>query len=313
MVKDFTGRVAFITGGASGAGFGQAQVFGRAGSRVAIADVRQTALDDAVAALTAEGIDAWGVQLDVTDRAAYAAAADAVEAHFGDPVTLLFNTAGVNGFGPVAEASYSDFDWVLGVNLGGVINGMQTFVPRMLASGRTGHIVTVASMAGFTGSPSAAIYSAAKAAVINLMESYSLELPGRGIGVSLLCPASIRSGIAEALQTRPEALGEGSSFSADPAFIDLQRQLYSGGMEPIELAEHVKRAVEEDLFWVLPFTETKEGLRAHFDGIIAAYDTFDTDPESAASRAANFVSYQQASRKLARDQDAIAPGQVVPG
>ena len=132
-MRDFAGRVAFITGGASGAGFGQATVFGRAGARIAIADVRPDALDDAVARLTEAGIEARGFVLDITDRAAYARVADAVEEHFGDPVTLLFNTAGVNGFGPIESMTYEDFDWIMGVNLGGVINGMQTFTePQVL-------------------------------------------------------------------------------------------------------------------------------------------------------------------------------------
>ncbi|KDA05316.1 dehydrogenase [Microbacterium sp. CH12i] len=299
-MKDFEGRVAFITGGASGAGLGQAQVFGRAGARIAIADVRQDALDEAVTLLQAEGIDTLGVRLDITDRTAYAAAADAVEAHFGDPVTLLFNTAGVNGFGPLVAATHADFDWVLGVNFGGVVNGMLTFVPRMIEAGRGGHIVTVSSMAGFTGSPSAAVYAAGKAAVINLMESYAIALPEHGIGVSLLCPASIRSNIANALQTRPGTLAEGSSFSDDPDFIALQARLYAGGMDPIRLAEHVRDAIEADRFWVLPFTETRDGLRAHFAGIIAAYDDAETDPGSAAERAAAFDEYRRDYRRLAR-------------
>jgi len=303
-MKDFEGRVAFITGGASGAGLGQARVFGRAGAKVAIADVRRDALGEAIMQLRDEGIDAFAVQLDITDRAAYAAAADRVEAHFGEPVTLLFNTAGVNGFGPLAAATYSDFDWVLGVNFGGVINGMQTFVPRMIGAGRGGHVVTVSSMAGFTGSRSAAVYSAGKAAVINLMESYAIALPEHDIGVSLLCPASIRSNIANALETRPDALAGGSSFSADPAFVQLQSRLYAGGMDPIELAEHVKDAVEADRFWVLPFTETRDGLRQHFDGIIAAFDDVNSDPGAAADRAAAFADYQRDYRTHAsRDRD----------
>ena len=298
-MKDFEGRVAFITGGASGAGLGQARVFGREGAKVAIADVRQDALDEAVVQLRDEGVDAIGVRLDITDRAAYAAAADFVEAHFGEPVSLLFNTAGVNGFGPLAAATFADFDWVMGVNLGGVINGMLTFVPRMIDAGRGGHIVTVSSMAGFTGSRSAAVYSAGKAAVINLMESYAIALPEYGIGVSLLCPASIRSNIANALQTRPDALADGSSFSADAAFVELQSRLYAGGMDPIELAEHVRQAVEADRFWVLPFTETRDGLRQHFDGIIAAFDDAVSDPDDAAARAAAFAEYQRDYSKLA--------------
>lgn len=297
-MRDFAGRVAVITGGASGVGFGQAEVFGRAGCRVAIADVRPDALAHAAERLRAMDVDVLPVVLDIRDRDAWARAADTVEDHFGDPVTLLFNTAGVNGFGRVEEATYADVDWIMGVNFGGVVNGIVTLLPRMLSAGRGGHIVSVASMAGFQGSPVAALYAASKAAVINLMESYSLTLPAEGIGVSLLCPASVRSDIAHALDRRPSDLAVESSFSADPAFVALQQQLYDEGMDPVELAHHVRDAIEADRFWVLPFTETRDGLRAHFDGIVAAYGHYDADAESASRRAAAFASYRERAAAL---------------
>ena len=111
-MKEFAGKIAFITGGASGAGLGQARVFGRAGCRIAIADIRRAAIDEALELLRSEGIEAHGIELDITDRVAYAAAADEVEAVFGSAPQLLFNTAGVNSFGPLATATYEDFDWV---------------------------------------------------------------------------------------------------------------------------------------------------------------------------------------------------------
>ncbi len=297
-MEDVTGRVALITGGASGVGLGQARVFGRLGCRVAIVDVRQEALDEAEAALRVEGIDVHAVVLDIRDREAWADVVDGVEERFGDPVTLLFSTAGVNGFGPLEKASYADFDWILGVNLGGVVNGIQTVLPRILSAGRGGHLVTVASMAGFQGSATAAIYAASKAAVITLMESYALTLPAQGVGVSLLCPASVRTDIARALDRRPAEFAMESSFTDDPRFVSLQQQLYAGGMDPIELAEHVHAAIVHDRFWVLPFTETREGLRAYFDSVLAGYDAFDTDPAAAAGRAAAFAQYREAARRL---------------
>lgn len=301
-MEEITGRVALITGGASGVGFGQAQVFGRLGCRIAIVDVRQAALDEATLRLRDEGIDVYAATLDIRDRDAWTAVVDGVEAHFGDPVTLLFNTAGVNGFGPLERATYADFDWIIGVNFGGVVNGMQTVLPRMIAAGRGGHIVSVASMAGFQGSPAAAIYAASKAAVINLMESYAMSLPAYGIGVSLLCPASVRSDIANALERRPTDLAEGSSFSDDPRFVDLQRQLYAQGMEPVQLAEHVRDAIEHDRFWVLPFTETREGLRAHFDSVIDGYAAYEDDSDAARERAEAFERYREQARLLAAER-----------
>lgn len=273
-MKDFADRVAFITGGASGAGFGQAVVFGQAGARVAIADVRADALDEAVGQLRDRGIDAYGVQLDITDRAAYARAVDDVEAHFSAPVTLLFNTAGVNGFGSVEQMTGDDFDWILDVDLGGVINGMLTVVPRMIAAGHGGHVVSVASMGGFVGGRMTGPYSAAKAAVISLMESYAEVLPTHDIGVTVLCPANIRSNIAESHQTRQAPAETG--IMTNEEFVGALREVYSHGIEPIELAEHLKRGVEAGDLYVIPYPEVRDDLERIFqrrlDAVLAPDD-----------------------------------------
>jgi NAD(P)-dependent dehydrogenase (short-subunit alcohol dehydrogenase family) len=282
-MKDFTGQIAFITGGASGAGFGQAQVFGRAGAKIVIADVRAQAIQKALAALAEEGIAAHGIVLDIMDREAYARAADEVEQVFGGPPTLLFNTAGVNSFGPVEKTSYGDFDWIIGVNLGGVINGMVTFVPRMIAAGKPAHIVTVSSLGGLQGSAIAAPYSAAKAAVVNLMESYHAGLAPYDIGVSVVCPANIKSNIAEATRIRPAAFGE-SGYVANEASIASLHSIHVHGMEPIDLANHVKTAIEEKQLYVIPYPEAKDGLRQHYDAIVDAVLPLEADPEGARKR-----------------------------
>ena len=297
-VRDFAGRVAFITGGASGAGFGQALVFGRAGARIAIADVRRDALDAAVDRLTEAGIDARGFALDITDRAAYARVADAVEEHFGDPVTLLFNTAGVNGFGPIETMTYDDFDWIMGVNLGGVINGMQTFVPRMIAAGRGGHVTSVASVGGFEGSRMTGPYSMAKAGVINLMESYAQALPAHGIGVSVLCPASIRSNISDAHLTRTQPAATG--VLTDDEFVGALREVYSHGMDPEHLALHLKRGIERDQLYVIPYPEVRDDLEGTFGRILDALpDSDDLDPAGAASRERALAEFRTAARRRA--------------
>lgn len=282
-MQDFNDQIAFITGGASGAGLGQAQVFGRAGAKVVIADIRAEAVEQAVAALTAEGIAAHGLVLDIMDRASYARAADEVEAVFGAAPTLLFNTAGVNSFGPVENTSYDDFDWIIGVNLGGVINGMVTFVPRMIKSGRPGHIVTTSSLGGLMGSALAAPYSAAKAAVINLMESYRQGLEKHGIGVSVLCPANIKSNIAEASRLRPAQFGQSGYVENEDSIASLH-SIHQHGMDPVELAEHVKRAIEANQLYVIPYPEAKDGLRAHFDQIVESVLPLEADPEGARLR-----------------------------
>jgi NAD(P)-dependent dehydrogenase (short-subunit alcohol dehydrogenase family) len=282
-VKDFRDQIAFITGGASGAGFGQALVFGRAGAKVVIADVRASAVEKALAELRAEGITAHGIVLDITDRAAYARAADDVERVFGAPPTLLFNTAGVNSFGPVENSTYDDYDWIVGVNLGGVVNGMVTFVPRMIRAGKPGHIITVSSLGGLQGSAFAAPYSAAKAAVVNLMESYRLSLEKYGIGVSVVCPANIKSNIAEASKLRPAQYGR-SGYVENADSIASLHSIHIHGMEPAELAGHIKRGIEENQLYIIPYPEAKEGLKKHFDAIVDAVLPMEADPEGARKR-----------------------------
>lgn len=296
-MKDFAGQLAFITGGASGAGFGQAQVFGRLGCRIVIADIRAEAVTKAAAALRSEGIEVHGIKLDITDRAAYAAAADEVERVFGQAPTLLFNTASVNNFGPIESTTYGDFDWLIGVNLGGVVNGMVTFVPRMIASGKPCHIVTVASLGGFTGSALAGPYSAAKAAVINLMEGYRQGLEKYGIGVSVVCPANIKSNIAEATLTRSAAYGETGYVEGEAAIASLH-SIYQHGMEPVELAENIRRGIEENALYIIPYPETQDMLAQHFNAILESIPPLETDPEGAKKRVAALMEWAANGAKV---------------
>jgi NAD(P)-dependent dehydrogenase (short-subunit alcohol dehydrogenase family) len=296
-MQDFTGQLAFITGGASGAGLGQAKVFGRAGCQIVIADIRQDAIDLALATLKGEAIEAHGIVLDITDRAAYAAAADEVETRFGQVPTLLFNTAGVNNFGPIENTTYGDFDWLIGVNLGGVVNGMVTFVPRMIASGKQCHIVSVASLGGFTGSGLAGPYSAAKAAVINLMEGYRQGLEKHGVGVSVVCPANIKSNIAEATLTRSEAYGESGYVEGPEAIASLQ-SIYQHGMEPEVLAAHIMKGIRDNALYIIPYPETKDMLAAHFAEIVESIPPIETDPDGAEKRVKALMEWAQGGAKV---------------
>jgi len=282
-MPDYTGKVAFITGGASGAGFGQATVFAEAGCKIVIADIRAAVIEQAVGKLRAQGAQAHGIALDVTDRAAYARAADEVEKVFGKPPELLFNTAGVNSFGPVENSTYEDFDWLLGVNLGGVVNGMVTFVPRMIRAGRGGHIVTTSSIGGFHGSAVAAIYSAAKAAVINLMESYRQSLEKHRIQVSVLCPANIRSNIAEATRVRPAHLAN-TGYVVNEDVIRSLHSIHAHGLDPTVLARRTKEAMEAGQLYIIPYPEEKESLARHFKQIVDAVLPMEADPEGARAR-----------------------------
>lgn len=282
-MKDLNGQLAFITGGASGAGFGQAKVFGRAGAEIVVADIRKEAVDRAVAELQAEGIKAHGIVLDITDREAYAKAADEVESVFGRAPTILSNTAGVNSFGPIENTTYDDFDWIVGVNLGGVINGCVTFVPRMIAAGKPAHIVTVSSIGGLQGTSMAAPYSAAKAGAINLMEAYRQGLEKYGIGVSVVCPANIKTNIAEASKLRPAKFGKSGYVENESSIASLQ-SIHQHGMEPEQLAEAILTGIKENQLYIIPYPEVREELETHFKAIVDSVAPMESDPEGARQR-----------------------------
>lgn len=272
-MKDFAGRIAFITGGASGAGLGQAKLFSREGMKVAIADVRQDALDDAVEELVAYGAkreDILAMQLDLTDRTAYAAAADKVEQVFGGPPHLLIQTAGVNSFGPAEASTFEDFDWVMGVCLGAVVNGLIIFVPRMIKAyaGKTScHVAATSSLGAFMGGATTAPYSAAKAAVNNLMYTYYEALKPYGFGVTVLCPANINSNIGEAEKHRPEKY-RNTGYNVTEKTIGLLKSIHAGGMDPVELARWLKAAIENDQVVCVPYGNAREILERELGTVI---------------------------------------------
>ena len=252
-MKDFNGKIAFITGGASGAGFGQAQVFSEAGCKVVIADVRQDHLDEAMAYFKEKGAPVHAIKLDVTDRAGYEAAADETEKVFGSTPDLLILTAGVNVFGPAEASTYDDYDWVMGVCLGGVVNGLVTFVPRMIKAGKGGHIASTVSWGAFGAGPMTAPYSAAKSAVLNLLESYFVSLAPYGIGVSALCPANIRSKIYEAaIEGRPEQF-KNTGYNVTEETQKFLASIHANGMDPRALADWLKQGIENEQFLIVPY------------------------------------------------------------
>jgi NAD(P)-dependent dehydrogenase (short-subunit alcohol dehydrogenase family) len=277
-MQDLDGKVAFITGGASGVGLGQAKVFAEAGCRIVIADVRQDHIDEALACFRGRQAAVHAIRVDITDRDAYRAAADEAERIFG-PVQLLFNTCGVSQFGPIQDATWEDWDWQLGVNLGGVVNGVMIFVPRMLARGQGGHVVTTASMAAFRGAPGGGIYCTSKFAVRGLTESLRHDLEPHGIGVSLLCPAGVNTNIHEAVLTRPARYARTGYYGPDPERLRELKSVIVGGMDPVVLAGHVLRAVQENRFWVLPYPEVREQLLRGHQSIIDALARAEDDPD----------------------------------
>jgi NAD(P)-dependent dehydrogenase (short-subunit alcohol dehydrogenase family) len=190
-MKDLRGKVAFITGGAQGIGLGMARALKAEGALLALVDIDQAALDAA-----AKELDAATYVLDVRDRDAYAVVVDDVEANVG-PIAILCSNAGVGGGASVTQMTYEMWDWVLGVNNGGVVNGIQTIVPRMVERGE-GHVVNTASGAGLVSTDGTGfMYNMSKYAVVGLSECIRHDLAKRGIGVSVLCPGPVATDIFE--------------------------------------------------------------------------------------------------------------------
>ncbi|MEJ0036686.1 MAG: SDR family NAD(P)-dependent oxidoreductase [Gammaproteobacteria bacterium] len=300
-MRDFAGKVAFITGGASGVGLGQAQVFAQAGAQIVLADIRAAALDHALAQLHGIGIRAHGIHLDVTDRAAFARAAEEAEALHG-PVQLLFNTAGVSMFGPLEKSTYDDYDWMMGVNFGGVVNGIQTFVPRMIEQRKGGYVVNTASIAGLVSAGPSGIYCASKFAVVGLSLALQQALGPHDIGVSVVCPGNVNTNIADACGTRPAHLGN-TGYHLDDAIVDAFRSIHAAGMDPVTLAEHLKDAMTHNQLYVIPYPELRKRVAEHFEAILSVFPPPDSDPAGVAKRQAamlRFLAERQSIR--ARDE-----------
>ena len=273
-MRDVEGKVAFITGGGSGVGLGMAKAFVAAGMRVAIADIRVDHLEAARAELDG---DVHAIRLDVTDRQAFERAADEAERVFGS-VHVLCNNAGINLFNDIADATYQDWDWVLGVNLGGVVNGVVTFVPRIKAHGDGGHVVNTASMAAFVAGPGAGIYTTAKFAVHGLSDALRWSLLPHGIGVSMVCPGLVKSKIYESDLVRPAELSTDAT-PADEEFMKILPGLHEAGMDPDEVGEKVLRAIRQNDFYVFTHPDHREELHEIFHEILHAFPDEPVPPD----------------------------------
>ena len=265
-MQEVAGKTAFVTGGASGIGLGMGTAFAGAGMNVVIADLRRDHIESALEALDGKPVHA--IELDVTDRDGFARAADEAESVFGN-VHVLCNNAGMGILGPVTQARYDDWDWGLGVLIGGVVNGIQTFLPRMRAHGESGHIVNTSSMAGVLPIPGAAIYITAKAALIGLSEALRSELAGEGIGVSAFCPGPVQTNIREGGRTRPEQY-------ADSGYAELERDLEERPnsplwMDPVECGERVLTGILDDDLYIFTHREFREGAEERFQSMLASF------------------------------------------
>lgn len=265
------GKVAFITGAASGMGLGMARAFSRAGMKIVIADLRREAINQAIAQFPSGNPGVAGVVLDVADRPGYVRAADEAERMFGR-IHVLVNNAGVGIIGPLLEATYADWDWGLSVNLGGVINGIQTIVPRIRAHGEGGHVVTTSSMSGIFSASTAGIYTTAKYAVVGLMESLRSELEAFNIGVSAFCPGLVTTNIGDTESHRPAAFRESSYGRSAPERAGFMREhIMPHGMPPLEVGERVLQGILNNDMWILTHPEYKAGAQERFEAILESF------------------------------------------
>jgi NAD(P)-dependent dehydrogenase (short-subunit alcohol dehydrogenase family) len=270
-VKEFQGKVAVITGAASGIGRALADRCVREGMKVVLADVEGGALARTEAAMKASGATVLTVRTDVSQgRDVEALAQETLDA-FG-AVHLLCNNAGVAGTAaPVWESTVADWEWVLGVNLWGVIHGVRVFVPLMLSQETECHIVNTASMAGLISCPGLGAYKVTKHGVVSLSETLHHELAERGakIKVSVLCPGIVNTRIMESARNRPgHPPATGPLDSASGAGWEALRQLVPAGMPPGQVAAAVFAALREDQFYILTHPEDKESVRTRMEDIL---------------------------------------------
>ncbi len=264
-MKDLAGKVAFVTGGASGMGLAMVRAFAAAGMKVAVVDIERKALDAVADEFAGSNAEIITLQLDVSDREAMARAADATEAAFGR-VHVVCNNAGVAVGGSIDTMAYTDWDWVMKVNVDGVVNGVQTFVNRILAHGEGGHFINTASMAGHIGVPGLAVYNTSKFAVVGLSEAMKIDLAPLGIGVSVLCPGVVRTNIFHSGRNRPEDLtGErdtaGAVLAADvPEAERAERinQLLANALDPAVVGDMVVHAIQTGEFYIFTHPEIKQ-------------------------------------------------------
>src|SRR3989440_12583014 len=253
MMNELEGRVAVVTGGASGIGRAMAELFARERAKVVVADIDERALAAVVESIRTRGGEALGVPTDVTNLTSVQALAATAFRTFGR-VNVVCHNAGVALWGGLEAATHRDWRWVLGVNLWGVIHGVEAFVPRMIAQQSEGHVVNTASMAGLIASQGLGVYNTSKYAVVGLSETLVKDLRPYGIGVSVLCPMGVATRIRESERTRPAALRNAQPRPSPPV------ELMGRSLLPERVADMVLAAIRRNRFYIIPHEESLEAI-----------------------------------------------------
>jgi NAD(P)-dependent dehydrogenase (short-subunit alcohol dehydrogenase family) len=255
-MQELNGRVAVVTGGASGIGFGLASRFAAEGMKIVLGDIESGALDEAVAKLNATGAEVIGVRTDVSDAAQVQALAHAAVEEFG-AIHVACNNAGVGGGGISWEAPLDTWEWVFGANLWGVIHGVRSFVPIMMQQPEA-HVVNTASIAGLVAGPFMGPYNASKHAVVALSETlhHEMAMMAPHVKVSVLCPGWVQTRIAESARNRPKS--EANDPASNAGFAQILKPLIDNGLPPEEVAAKVLAAIRAEQFWVLPHDDVDE-------------------------------------------------------
>ncbi len=266
-MKDVKGKVAFITGGASGMGLGMARAFAAAGMKVMISDIEAAAAQLAADELTAKGYEAACVQTDVGNLESVQAAAKKTIETFGK-VHVLCNNAGVAVGGYSETCSIRNWNWVVDVNLWGVVYGLQAFVPLILSHGEGGHVVSTASMGGMVGLRGAGPYIATKFAVVGIMETFAADHRKDNLGASVLCPGVVATNIGNSARNRPDQYGGATKPNAR----DRRAEMVAKGLDPDIVGKLVLEAVQEDQFYIFTDPGLRNLMETRGQRILSGYD-----------------------------------------
>ena len=273
-MDQFKERTAFVTGGASGIGLALCRAFGQRGMNVAMVDIEAAACAAAVETLGREGINVIGMACDVSDRESLAQAAARVFSEFGN-VHILCNNAGVSRAGSIEGIATSDWDWVIGVNLKGLIHGLQTFLPHIKAHGEESHIVNTASMNGVVGAPLAGPYCATKFAAVGISEVLAAELEGSHIGVSVLCPSWVKTRMLDNGRNRPAHFGGPIALDTDAGNAERNKryaQALANGLDPAQVAELVLDAIQARRLYVFTHADRRADVQRRFELMMDGFD-----------------------------------------